>query len=644
MTSNGKQRAGIGMIAARGAALGLVLSGLAGTALARQDGGKAPAEKKPDSTVLLLEKLDVERVLVSPKDAALKAALKMLPARLREVPGEVPPGGPAELTPELVSSFVSLIGSPTRLGVTYNPQKQEGGLAGFGVVLSSEMNADSARDVQREVTKLLRRGGAPEPKASELVPGMMGFVLGGNVVRFGPREVGGVSSYQLHAGSVEDADATLRNFSAIPVPAGVTPFMRGQFSVAPLTPLLSFLQPLVSADPAMARTFKQYLDAGVIGPNAGKMSYIFGHSNTHAVSEFRWQNYAKAGEQIGTNLKPITPEMMRAVPADAHMAIISQTNMQSILEQFDQAIKMVEDQGADPLAEVKRVIGVDIRNDLLAAFNGASIAYLSDATGGGTLGSGVVLAGLVDAAKFTNTHAALVQRANGALLDAGTRGYVSIRSYDADGGTFFTASFNGLPVPIEPTWTIAGTWLVIGATPQATMAARAQIMGKGDAGLGSNRLVLEGMPSGVQPLTLSFVDAAKVGRDGYPLVTMAGSMVGNAVRSRAGASGGGLSREPGVIVPGYAALMDGAKPIVGVSYYDGADYVIRGQYDKSVLVNMTTVAGAGVRFAPVFAAVGIGAAAAAAEGRAGGMNPPMFPMPGDGPGDEPAPPRRKPAF
>src|SRR5262249_36893971 len=140
-----------------------------------------------------------------------------------------------------------------------------------------------------------------------------------------------------------------------------------------------------------------------------------------------------------------------------------------------------------------------------------------------------------------------------------------------DGDTqLFSLNFPGLPVPFEITYAFKGNWLIAGITPQATLAATRQGKGKGirdNAGFAD-------IVGGKEILSFSFIDTPRTMRDGYQYVSLAGSALANAVRSPIDAA-----RDPGLIVPTFAELKAGAKPMVSFSYWRGDDLISESHSD-----------------------------------------------------------------
>jgi hypothetical protein len=226
---------------------------------------------------------------------------------------------------------------------------------------------------------------------------------------------------------------------------------------------------------------------------------------------------------------------------------------------------------------------------------------MADSTGGGGMMSIVMAASISDKDRLASALTKITTTANKMLAEQDkARGYAAIRDWTdprAPGCSFHSVSFPGLPVPLEVTYAFAGDWLVAGLTPQAVLAAARQAAGKGDGGILSNPRVADAMPKGAKLNGFSFADPTKTLREGYPAVSFAGSAVANLVRSRAGAG----ARDPGLLVPTYTELLDGARACVSWTTWEGDDYIYRTEGDRSQLVNLAMTAGKVTPFLPLVA-------------------------------------------
>lgn len=585
-----------------------------------QPQGKAKDAAPPTGTVVLAKEwAGVERMLVSPKDKALLEALHMVPARLRELPEELPDG--ANPPPEAIEACIGLLSSPSRVGVTYEPNKPTGGFAGFGVVLSfDQADEPSAARLNGQIKQLLALApNVPEAQPSKAFAAMSEISTPLGRVRFGPRahapaDGGGAGAwaYELHVGSVGDPDRAFGELSGVSSP-GVKPFARARFDAAPLTPLLGMLQVFAAANPVAAQSIQRMVEGGFIGPESAKVNFVFGHDGEHAVAETAIRGLGDRAAKAGMSTQTLSDATLRAIPADAYWAWAGTGNMTYARQELE-SVFAAEPMAKQLLEQFQAQTGVDILEDVFGTLSGTNMMYYADSTGGPSLGGVVIGLGLNDAARLTTALTRLSELANGQLLNADPKGHVSLRWWGEGSGNgaggngagprCLSVRFPGLPVPIEPTFVIAGDWLIAGLTPQAALAAARQATGKGDDGVMSVPALASLFPAGKKFVTLSVTDTSKTMRHGYPIVSMLGSAVGNSVRSRGRVEAGKEpAREPGLIVPLYADLLKGACSQVTYSYWDGGDLVSRWVGDRSLLVNVSSTIGAAAPVLPLIPAL-----------------------------------------
>jgi hypothetical protein len=142
-------------------------------------------------------------------------------------------------------------------------------------------------------------------------------------------------------------------------------------------------------------------------------------------------------------------------------------------------------------------------------------------------------------------------------------------------------TFPGLPVPLEITWTVAEGCLIFGATPHAVIAAVEHARGAGPTLLDNPRFLDMGGDAWQGATYVTFSDVPRLARSGYGLAQLACSALANGVRSPVNPQ-----RDPGLILPAFDELVDGAKASVAVYRLDGDDLIGTFQADRSLLVNL----------------------------------------------------------
>lgn len=587
---------------------------------------EAPKEVAPDRvTVLSIEKTDLDRYLVDKKDANLKAAIRMIPARLGDLYGELglaKQGVPAEL----FAILPDLCGRPARLAVQFRPDA-EGGTPGVGLVAAVDtVDRAAAERLAKKINSALKESPVGEMmNESADAKGMMEVETPAGIVRWGPAQTGDQWSFVLTLGKLAKPDAAFAATAPASAVDGkkINPFfLRGRLDLAPLTPLVQMVKAFTDGEQMPGAIFDGLEKSGLIGPDSVRYEFNAFHTEDRAVMTTRAVG-AKRFPDAGYVFEPLTAAQLRVIPADAHFGSIGRVNLPMIVGNLKQSFAAIE-----PVAEavdaIKQQVGIDIWADVVEQFTGTFAVYTSDATGGGGLGSLIVAVELKDGAKGVDVSRKLEAAANKFLADEARRmaerepgirpmpSYFRYRTYTSGTTHMGTISFPGLPIPLEPTYAVADRWLLVALTPQAATAAAAQATGKGDAGILSHPEVASTIPKGTGLNSLSVIDVRKNLPRGYTFLSLAGSGLANGVRTNPDFAKGG-AREPAMIVPTFAELMNGARSQISFSRWEGEDLVSEWQGDRSLLVNVGSTVGAASTFAPVL--IGIAAAATMATSR-----------------------------
>lgn len=280
----------------------------------------------------------------------------------------------------------------------------------------------------------------------------------------------------------------------------------------------------------------------------------------------------------------------RRVPSDAVRLYAQPMDIGMYLAILDAAAVQA---GEDPLAELNRILGVDVREDLLAHLGSKVMIYQAESTGGGGLMSTVGIVGLDDAEAFADAHARLVESINREGMDR-ARGYLRIRDWtigDDDAVTAYTLATPGLPIPVEISWAITDGLLVKAVSRHGLEAA----VGRVRAGRGNNgsildnpafsRAVMERMPRG-GAATVSFVDAPHLARKGYGLTSAVMTMIANGIRSP-----NAPDRVDGPLMPAFSPFVAGIEPSATIGWWDGDDFRSHAVMDASFVVGMASTLG-----------------------------------------------------
>ena len=173
--------------------------------------------------------------------------------------------------------------------------------------------------------------------------------------------------------------------------------------------------------------------------------------------------------------------------------------------------------------EVESHIGVNIREDILAALGDVWVAYLP---GGDLMSSWLNSAAAVkvkDASKLRTAIGKVMDafKAEMARHDEG----VTIGESTADGRTIYSLQFQREPVPFSPSWCISDDWIVFGVLPQAVQSALDR---KAEDSLGANEAVAAVLKDG--PSAFAYQDTPQLVRSAYPFMQIGVQMLAAQVR------------------------------------------------------------------------------------------------------------------
>lgn len=576
-------------------------------------------EPKP-VTILVMNHAGVGSMFVDPKDQNLKKALAMLPARLKELPREFPDMDNVPMP--LVDLVLSMVSRPARMAVTFDPNGGNNGAFGFGLVASigpadekqtSQIHGGIGALVQMAANKM--GDDAPGSKPSAAFKGMAEIQVPiANIVRYGPRKAPDGWRYELHLGAAQDPDTTFLSLPA-PMAKGMTPVFSGRFDFSGLDAVATQYRPLIEGSGREAEEgLKELERIGILGPDAIKYSWQAGYTDTEQVGYTVIEGVRKHAKDIGMSTASLTDAHLAMIPSDATVAFMQTFDFSKGLQAIQTQIQN-DPQIADGINQFEAATGVDPFEDILLNLGDTVGMYMSDSTGG-SLASMVFFVSLSDRPRFEAAHDKLLGFASGMIsANHDINGHLRMRSWNEADSKLFSLTFPGLPVPLEVSYALVDNWLVAGFTPQSALAAVRQIKGKGDKGLRSNPGFAAAIPAGQELSGFKFIDSPKLMRDGYQYVAMMGSMVANAVRSPFDEK-----REPGLVVPTFAELKAGARPMVSFGYWKGQDHVTESHADRSMLVNITGIMGAASPVIPLVAAT-IAAAAPQMQRQMGGGGP-----------------------
>ncbi len=218
--------------------------------------------------------------------------------------------------------------------------------------------------------------------------------------------------------------------------------------------------------------------------------------------------------------KPLTLDSFRRVPANASNAMVVRFDL---AHAFEQGLKMIEQVHRDEkqqiearLAQMEPQLGFSVKTDLLAALGDEWTLYSSGSEGGVAFIPGIVLTASVrDHAKLSKAHETLVTAAKAAIAQTGPLAPFSIQDFTARGEKGYRIQFNGIPVPVAPTWVLTKDEFIVGLTPQLVTG---HLASAGKASLADNAELKAGFLWNLKPSLVSFADPKANLRMVYALI------------------------------------------------------------------------------------------------------------------------------
>ncbi len=523
------------------------------------------------------------------KDASLRRAFEMLPARLAHLRTEIP--DLEDAPPQVIDALVGFLSLPVRIAVIDRGPDPETGAPGFGAVIQfaarDEQHAARLHETMKSLAEMAPV--QPELRDSERFPGMMEIDAPMGVVALGPqRAENGAWRYELRLAHLGE---TAPLFAALPAPPqGASPLARGLIDLGAFAPLTGMLGMMAAAqEPAAGAIFKSLEAEGFIGPDAMTLEFSLGHGDGWLIGRGVAKDAVTKSASLASMQSPLADSDLRAIPADATAALLGRHDWSKTWEWLVSLIE-VSPEGAEMLAMFTERTGVDLGRDVVGALGTVTGAYTSESSGGGGMLSAVGLVSVKDRSRLVTACDRLCATANQAIDDVedGPGDYVRLRRWTMGGIDYIGLRFDGLPIPIELTGAITDRWLIAGFTPQAVAAAIDQAAGRGDAGISANPAFTRALPIPLDRVSaLEFIDSPRQLRAGYGLTSLLMSAINNGVRIPG--SGG---ESPASILPPFRALAADAKPMLQVATIEGDDLVIHWRLDRSALVNMTGAVGA----------------------------------------------------
>ncbi|MCC6492176.1 MAG: DUF1559 domain-containing protein [Pirellulales bacterium] len=235
--------------------------------------------------------------------------------------------------------------------------------------------------------------------------------------------------------------------------------------------------------------------------------------------------------------RPLEAADLALVPKDALAALAASLDAGEV---FDRVAKLVgaldphaEERLERGLWEVETKLGVNLREDVLAALDDAWVVYMPSGDPVVSWLNSAAAVRVKDADRLQQAVAKLVEKAKAEL--ARRPQDVTLMEAEVEGRTLYWLQFSR-PAPVAPAWCVGDGWLVASLSPQAVRAALARHSDSSDAevaaadSLAAVEGVHEALGAEGGAAALAYQDTPRLVSSLYPWLTMGLQMVAGQLR------------------------------------------------------------------------------------------------------------------
>jgi hypothetical protein len=542
------------------AATGVGVGSVSGAALA-QDG---PLEAA--SPVMSVYFGGADRLLDDEVDRGLLEAMRLLPARLGEAPGEIAALTRDERAEQMLRPALGLLGDVL--------------LGEFAVSFNLRETDWSGTEPVVNLTVWPREGVEARGFADRFVR----FAEDGHGAMFSERGQIGFRSLEsddlsLLVGDVDTPRGEAFVLSAneeSPKPIGVA--SDPIFAIEVNLEHLEIPRDELENEPEARRLLDML---GVTGTPRLRIFGAVERRDGMLFGEARMPNFARIAERWGVSTATTleTREVLRLAPERSTMVQAFAFDFGGVPStarriMADFGLSMDDPETPQP---VKMTFGAI--EPLFASLGDDVLYYRSLETGGGGALSGVLSVGVDDPVGLKTWFNRWIGMGNGAAANF-LRGYVTAQRSEMGGVTMWSLRTTGAPTPLDITMALTEDRLVVGFTSTTVRAALAQHEAANSV---LDNEVFMSAANGTldEPLVgLAFTDMAWHAERAYYMAEAVTVTAANMVRQRFGGP-----RDPGMVTPTWAAFTEDVRPAFGTIRWDGADLVSESWSDGSFLVN-----------------------------------------------------------
>ncbi|MFT5285726.1 MAG: hypothetical protein ACI8TQ_001893 [Planctomycetota bacterium] len=536
--------------------------------------------------------------LFSPKDLAYVGAIKMLVARLSELPEEL--GEQNQIPPAAIPLVERLLYGQLDLRVgAYD----EGVAAPLPVYFRLELDKQAGHAPFAELlTNLLTQVGMPMAAPDEH----------GHIALPIPIPV--------HAWFADNDGDFVLEFGSVP-PRTI---VENELQLSDRSKVAAKFRLDVDKLASTVRTFitsesdlKQFDDVLKMSQIGGQaFEVISGHDDGRSIQKTAIRNWGSSPIAQIYSGSTVSVSALNMIPADVEWAMVGTSNASAVLTYFETVFKENVDPDLDMISMIGPMIGLpdfDINRDFVAHLGTSQGTFSSRAAGGGFYSS-VAFMDLSNDDAFAATLDQLEDQAV-TMSAAATKGYFKLNRYDYNGVAMTSFQFGGLPIPVQPAYGISDGRLVMGISARAVEAAFDHAASGGPSLTAAPGFLEQLGGDLTKAQSVMYFDVPGLIGDGYFAMDLMTNLLANGVRSKTGAEG--VVREPGQLLPSLADLKAGALPIVSMNWVEGNDLLSEMRMDRSMLVNSAALIPYIAKvYVPMFALFG-GLAAAGRQEAAG---------------------------
>ena len=224
--------------------------------------------------------------------------------------------------------------------------------------------------------------------------------------------------------------------------------------------------------------------------------------------------------------KPLTAKDLAGIPRDASIAVALRLDLAQAADQVLGIVRELEPTAATEfegnLAQVERILGFDVRKDLLQSLGDVWTLHTAP-SGGGLMAGWTLTVAVRDKARLQATHEKLLQVVQAQFAQAPEGRAPRITTFEVNGLTAHTLDVPATEFFVAPSWCLTDSKLVIALYPQALKSYLAPR--DTQESLADHPAVASLLSAAQGPCALTFQDTRGQFETFYPLLQVGAQMV-----------------------------------------------------------------------------------------------------------------------